>query len=331
MGEEGRQTDTGIKVPKWRFMDYILGKLDFCFWLQTAFRILRSYSSLAGVPSFPILVCSPMIAMLAPDDFSGEAGMFDLELGGRVAIVTGGSDGLGRATARRLAAEGCKVVICARRQDYLQAAAAALAEETGGTVVAQAADVTRPADIEALVAATLERFGGIDILVNNAGSSAAAALEDLDDAAWHADIELKLMAAVRLCRAIVPLMRQRGGGAIVNATIPGGKAPTARSLPTSVTRAAGINLTKSLANEFAADGIRVNTVCIGLIKSAQWERRAGDKPVDELYAQMAERVPLGHVGEAADYADLVAFLVSQRARYITGTAVNLDGGMSPVV
>jgi len=105
----------------------------------------------------------------------------------------------------------------------------------------------------------------------------------------------------------------------------------ARSLPTSVTRAAGINLTKSLANEFAADGIRVNTVCIGLIKSAQWERRAGDKPVDELYAQMAERVPLGHVGEAADYADLVAFLVSQRARYITGTAVNLDGGMSPVV
>jgi NAD(P)-dependent dehydrogenase (short-subunit alcohol dehydrogenase family) len=257
--------------------------------------------------------------------------MFDLELGGRVAIVTGGSDGLGRATALRLAAEGCNVMICARRQDHLEAAATALAAESGGTVVAQAADVTRPADIEALVAATLERFGGIDILVNNAGSSAAAALEDLDDDAWQADIELKLMAAVRLCRAIVPLMRQRGGGAIVNATIPGGKAPTARSLPTSVTRAAGINLTKSLANEFAADGIRVNTVCIGLIKSAQWQRRAGEQPVDELYAQMAERVPLGRVGEAADYADLVAFLVSQRARYITGTAVNLDGGMSPVV
>ncbi len=257
--------------------------------------------------------------------------MFDLELKGRVAIVTGGSDGLGRATALRLASEGCNVVICARRQDHLAAAATELSQESGGQVVAQPADVSLPADIEALVAATLARFGGVDILVNNAGASAASALEDLDDAAWQADIELKLMAAVRLCRATVPLMRDRGGGAIVNATIWGGKAPTARTLPTSVTRAAGINLTKSLANEFAADQIRVNTICIGLIKSAQWDRRAGHGPVDALYAQMAERVPLGRVGEAEDYADLVAFLVSQRARYITGAAVNLDGGMSPVV
>ena len=257
--------------------------------------------------------------------------MFDLELTGRVAIITGGSDGLGRATALRLAAEGCHVVICARRRDHLEAAAAELTKESGGTVIAQPADVSVPADIEALVAATVERLGGVDILVNNAGASAASALEDLDDAAWQADIELKLMAAVRLCRATVPLMRERGGGAIVNATIWGGKAPSARSLPTSVTRAAGINLTKSLANEFAADQIRVNTICIGLIKSAQWDRRAGDGPVDEVYAQMAARVPLGRVGEAAEYADLVAFLVSERARYITGTVVNLDGGMSPVV
>lgn len=139
------------------------------------------------------------------------------------------------------------------------------------------------------------------------------------------------MAAVRLCRRVVPIMRERGGGSIVNATIVGGKAPAARSLPTSVTRAAGINLTKSLANEYAGQNIRVNTICIGLIKSAQWLRRAGSRPVEELYGEMAARVPLGRMGEAEDYADLVAFLVSERATFITGAAINLDGGMSPVV
>ena len=195
--------------------------------------------------------------------------MFDLGLKDRIALITGGSDGLGRATARRLASEGCKVVICARRADHLETVAAAIRDETGGEVVAQRADVSDAGDIEALVGATVERFGGLDILVNNAGTSAAASLEDLDDDAWQADIELKLMAAVRLCRRVVPILRGRGGGSIVNATIGGGKAPMANALPTSVTRAAGINLTKSLANAYAADNIRVNTICIGLIKSAQ--------------------------------------------------------------
>jgi 3-oxoacyl-[acyl-carrier protein] reductase len=257
--------------------------------------------------------------------------MLDLGLKGKVAIVTGGSDGLGRATALRLASEGCKVAICGRREDHLEAAAAAIAAETLGEMLACRADVSSAADIEALVSATVDRFGGVDILVNNAGTSAAASLEALDDAAWQKDIDLKLMAAVRLCRRVVPIMRERGGGSIVNATIVGGKAPAARSLPTSVTRAAGINLTKSLANEYAGANIRVNTVCIGLLKSAQWERRAGNRPVAEIYAEMAARVPLGRIGEAEEYADLVAFLVSARAAYITGTAINLDGGMSPVV
>ncbi|HEX9646452.1 MAG TPA: SDR family oxidoreductase [Alphaproteobacteria bacterium] len=257
--------------------------------------------------------------------------MFDLGLAGRVAVVTGGSDGLGRATAERLAAEGCKVAICARRKDHLERAAHDIAEATGAELLAHAADVTKAADIEAFVAATLARFGGVDILVNNAGTSAAASLEEVSDDAWHADIELKVMAAVRLCRRVIPVMRTRGGGSIVNAAIVAAKAPPARALPTSVTRAAGINLTKSLANEYAADNIRVNAICIGLIKSAQWERRAGNRPVEELYAEIAKRVPLGRIGESADYADLVAFLVSERARFITGAAINLDGGMSAVV
>jgi NAD(P)-dependent dehydrogenase (short-subunit alcohol dehydrogenase family) len=258
--------------------------------------------------------------------------MLELGLTGKVAIVTGGSDGLGRATAARLAAEGCKVAICGRREDHLRATAEAIAAQTGAEVLACRADVSKADDIESLVAASLAKFGGIDIVINNAGTSAAASLESLDDEAWQRDIDLKLMAAVRMCRRVVPILRERGGGSIINATIVGGKAPRAGSLPTSVTRAAGINLTKSLANEYAAANIRVNTLCIGLIKSAQWERRGtAERPVQALYDEMGARVPLGRMGEAEDYADLAAFLVSDRATYITGAAINLDGGMSPVV
>ena len=126
-------------------------------------------------------------------------------------------------------------------------------------------------------------------------------------------------------------MRERGGGAIVNATIVGGKAPAAKSLPTTVSRAAGINLTKSLANEYAVDRIRVNTVCIGLLKSEQWVRRAGNEDPEELYRKLSKQVPLGRIGEAEEYADLVTFLVSDRAAYITGVAVNIDGGLSDAV
>jgi NAD(P)-dependent dehydrogenase (short-subunit alcohol dehydrogenase family) len=170
----------------------------------------------------------------------------------------------------------------------------------------------------------------VDILLNNAGTSAAASFEAVDDAAWIHDLELKLFSAVRLCRLCIPLMKKRGGGRIINVTNLGAKTPSARGLPTSVSRAAGINLTKSLANEYAADKILVNTICIGLVKSAQWERRAkGD--LDAFYKDTAKRVPIGRMGEAEEFGDLVAFLVSERAAFITGTAINFDGGMAAVV
>ncbi len=256
--------------------------------------------------------------------------MLELGLSGKVAIVTGGSEGLGRATAERLLREGAKVAVCARRKDVLERAADELRRAAGGALLARPADVTRAEDVEGFVAAVVAEWGGVDILVNNAGTSAAAGFGQVDDRAWQTDWDLKLMAAVRFCRLVIPLMKQRGGGSIVNVTTVGGKAPAPRSLPTSVTRAAGINLTKSLAGEYAADRIRVNTVCLGLAKSAQLARRAtGD--LEAHWKEVARRVPLGRIGEANEFADLVAFLVSERAGYITGTSVNFDGGMSAVV
>jgi NAD(P)-dependent dehydrogenase (short-subunit alcohol dehydrogenase family) len=256
--------------------------------------------------------------------------MMELGLTGKVAIITGGSEGLGRAAAERLAREGARVAICARRKDVLERAAQAIRTSTGADVLAQPTDVTRLADVEAFVAAVVARFGGVDILVNNAGTSAAAPFAQVDDATWQQDLDLKLMAAIRFCRLVIPLMKARGGGRIINITTVGGKAPAPRALPTSVTRAAGINLTKSLAGEYAADRILVNTICLGLVKSAQWERRAkGD--LEAYYREVSKRVPVGRVGDAEEFADLVAFLASERAGYITGTAINFDGGQSAVV
>ena len=255
--------------------------------------------------------------------------MLDLGLGGKVAIITGGSEGLGRAAAQKLAAEGARVAICARRPDVLERAAAGI-RSAGGQVLARPVDVSKADQLDVFVSQVVSEWGGVDILVNNAGTSAAASFEAVDDAAWVHDLELKLFSAVRLCRLCIPHMKKRGGGRIINVTNLGAKTPAARGLPTSVSRAAGINLTKSLANEYAPDKILVNTICIGLVKSAQWERRAkGD--VDAFYKDVAKRVPLGRVGEASEFADLVAFLVSERAAFITGTAINFDGGMASVV
>jgi NAD(P)-dependent dehydrogenase (short-subunit alcohol dehydrogenase family) len=260
--------------------------------------------------------------------------MDTLELGlkGKVAIVTGGSEGLGRACAERFAVSGARVAMCARRKDVLEGAANAIRKATGADVLALPTDVTRQADVEAFVSAVVQRFGGVDVLVNNAGTSSAAGFEAVDEQAWQYDFDLKVMGAIRFCRLVIPHMKARGGGAIINVTTIGGKAPAAKALPTSLTRAAGINLTKSLANEYAADQIRVNTICLGVVKSAQWTRRLTGDP-EAFYKDVVQkrRIPIGRVGEAEEFADLVAFLVSDRARFITGTAVNFDGGAASVV
>ena len=256
----------------------------------------------------------------------------DLQLHNKVAIVTGGSQGIGRATALRLAEEGASVVIAARGRELLDQVAGEI-RAAGGSVAAVQADVSRAEDCARLVAEAVQAFGRLDILVNNAGTSATGEFESVTDAIWQADFELKLFAAIRLARLAIPHMKQQGGGRIVNITNIGAKQPRAKSMPTTVTRAAGLAFTKALSKEFAPHQILVNTVCIGLVRAGQHERKAAlaGIPVEQLYANMAKDIPLGRVGRAEEVANAIAFLASDAASYITGTSINLDGGTSAVL
>ncbi len=183
-------------------------------------------------------------------------------------------------------------------------------------------------------------FMTIYILVNNAGVSMAKPFVDVTDDDWESDFNLKVWAAVRLMRMVIPDMREVGGGRIINVTNLGGRTPGPSSMPTSISRAAGMAITKGMSKDLAKDNILVNTVCIGLIKSGQHERRYAqakssnpDLTMDDFYtnAANARGVPLGRVGEAEEAGDVIAFLASERASYLTGIAINIDGGNSPVL
>jgi len=189
----------------------------------------------------------------------------------------------------------------------------------------------------AMVQQVATRWGRIDILINNAGTSSASRFDDLTDAQVMEDFTLKVMGAIYCTRHALPFLKATRG-AICNTTTPGGKAPGAASQPTALSRASGISLTKTWSKEFAADGVRVNTVCVGLLKSRQhrrrWERAHENEPaysIDAHYERMGQTVPMKRVGEAHEAGDVIAFLCSDVASYVTGTAVNVDGGASPVV
>ena len=217
-----------------------------------------------------------------------------------------------------MAAEGARAVIVARRPEVLEAAARDIEKSTGGVVLPIRGDVAEQETVNRALETTLDRFGRVDILVNNAGVSMAKAFEEVSDEDWESDFSLKVWGAVRFIRAVIPAMRKVGGGRIIRHQ-PGGADSWGGAMPTSISRAAGIAITKGLSRDLAKDNILVNTVCIGLIKSSQHERRYArikatnpNFTMEELYAQgvKARGVPLGRFGEAPEAGDVIAFLAS---------------------
>ncbi len=212
-----------------------------------------------------------------------------------------------------------------------------VAGKTNAKVEAYSCDVSKAAPIADTFKKVVADFGKVDIVVNNAGISHAKAFDTVTDEDWQGDLDLKLFAAIRLCRLAFPGMRERKWGRVVNVLNIGAKAPGANSTPTSVSRAAGLALTKAMSQENAPHGILVNAMLVGLIESDQWARRhktaAGEgKTYEEFLAGMAKgRIPLGRMGKAEEFARMACFLCSDAGSFITGVAINVDGGASPVV
>ena len=258
----------------------------------------------------------------------------DLGLEGKVCVVTGASRGIGLATARKLCAEGAKVLFVARAAD----AVARAADGCGGDWIA--IDVTAPDAADRVIATCAEQMGGIDVLVNNAGTSFARPLDDLTDEDWHGQWNLHVMAPMRLMRCAAPRMARGGGGRIVNVTSSAGKRPSLTNAAYSVTKAAQLSLSRVFSDSYAGEGVLVNAVAPGPVSSELWTGEGGlaDQTAeargithDEALAVQADKVPLGRFAEPEEIADVVAFLCSERASTVTGAAWSVDGGSVPVI
>jgi 3-oxoacyl-[acyl-carrier protein] reductase len=257
----------------------------------------------------------------------------EISLAGRSAIVTGGSKGIGFAIATRCAASGADVAIVARGREALDVAVKTIGAQAKGRVVGIQGDVGKAADIQRAYDEAMAAFGKVDIVVNNAGTSRNGPFEALTDDILREDFEQKLFAAIRLIRLVWPQMKERRWGRVINVLNIGAKAPRAGSAPTSITRAAGMALTKVLAGEGAPHNVLVNALLVGFIEADQHVQMAARLGValDEYVKQRAKDIPLGRIGRAEEFANIACFLASEQASYITGTATNVDGGRSPVV
>ncbi len=257
----------------------------------------------------------------------------DLHLQDKRALITGSSRGLGYATALELAGEGCRVVINGRNEASVSEAVKAIHEETGTQVLGLPGDVTAPQVPARLVAEAVQAFGGLDILITNAGGPPAGPFTSFDDAAWQKAIDLSLMSHVRLIQAALPYLRQSGSASVLTITSYAVKQPIPNLVLSNSVRAATVGLTKSLALELGAAGIRFNSILPGwtetervksLMKSRAEQNRT---PIEEEIAKQSKESPLGRMGRPEEFARAAAFLVSPAASYITGVMLNVDGGM----
>ena len=240
--------------------------------------------------------------------------------------------------AIRFAEAGASVGITARGEEALASTAAEIRKMSGSNRVATfACDVSNSTSLEEMHKSITSELGSIDILVNNAGTSQRGPFLGVSDELWQNDLDLKLFAAIRLTRLTIPNMKERKWGRIINVLNIGAKAPPAEGAPTAVSRAAGMALTKALAGEFAKDNILVNALLVGLIDSNQHLIRHQSSNSTGSYEAFLEdmatsqNIPLGRVGKAEEFADVACFMASDRASYLSGTALNVDGGKSPVV
>lgn len=255
-----------------------------------------------------------------------------LGLDGRVAFVAAGSKGLGRAIAEELAAEGAEVAICARGKEALGETAVAIGRSTGREVLALAGDVSDPAAVERMIAGTIARFGRIDILVTNAGGPPSGRFDSLLPQTWQEAVDLTLMSVVNLTRAVLPGMKERGWGRVINVTSIAVKQPVDGLMLSNSLRSAVTGFARTLANEVAQLGITVNNILPGYTRTDRVEqlseaaaKREGISR-DAALAKWASEIPMGRLGEPREFAALAAFLASDRASYITGQSIAVDGG-----
>jgi 3-oxoacyl-[acyl-carrier protein] reductase len=257
----------------------------------------------------------------------------ELHIGGKVALVCGSSRGLGRAIATALAREGCRVALNGRDAQHLEHAVGMLAHDAPGAEVdAFRADVTSAEDVERLVAAVHERFGSVDILVCNAGGPPSTPFRDTPPASWQAALDLNLLSTIHLCRAAVPLMHKRQWGRIICLTSVAAKQPLSGLILSTTARAGVLGFAKALSDEVAGDGITVNTVCPGYMRTervddlARDQARRSGRRLDDVLTDLVADIPMGRLGDPDELAATVAFLASEPARYITGAVVQVDGG-----